>query len=62
MRKTQENNTNGDCNEKRVVKYKLLEMEMIRTGITKERTRRSYRYEIQLIMLQNARENRFQRW
>ena len=35
MRKTQENNTNGDRNEKRVVKYKLLEMELIRTGITK---------------------------
>lgn len=35
MRKTQENNINGDCNEKRTVKYKLLEMELIRTGITK---------------------------
>ena len=42
MTKTQENNTNaknntnGDRNRKSVVKYKLLEMEMIRTGITKE--------------------------
>lgn len=40
MKKTQENNTNttnnnGDRNRKSVVKYKLLEMEMIRTGITK---------------------------
>lgn len=35
MRKTQENNTNGDRNGKRVVKYKLLEMELIRTGLTK---------------------------
>ena len=36
MTKTQESNTNSDRNEKRVVKYKLLEMEMIRTGITKK--------------------------
>ena len=41
MKKTQTNNTNvtnnnGDRNRKSVVKYKLLEMEMIRTGITKE--------------------------
>ena len=40
MKKTQTNNTNvtnnnGDRNRKSVVKYKLLEMEMIRTGITK---------------------------
>ena len=41
MKKTQENNANvknninGDRNGKRVVKYKLLEMELIRTGITK---------------------------
>ena len=40
MKKTQENNTNttnnnGDRNRKSVVKYKLLEMELIRTGITK---------------------------